>query len=806
MEPTLTEGSLLLDGYRIQDRILGGHGVVYRLENLDAKDLDARFSAAKTVGSADRTNDDVARVFLEECQTWLSVPRYDHCTWAFSFQKICDRPFVFMEWVAGGSLEQSLQKYLARTSEFVQALDHLGEDLERRRIYLKLGTLVGIARGVDHFHRHVAKVHCDLKPSNVLIEADISPKLHVLIDEVKDTDDGIHIPHMVPQGMVLARQHLWLTKVTDFGYNRSVGERSIGHTHGYAAPEQIQPDGTVDFRTDVYGFGRTAFFVLFDETPTSLGWVDPLCGTGSIDPNLLSLVKSCVELDPRNRPSGFDVVIEQLQSCTEAQFGLTIADPQPTSNSAEDLIEMISSDPKVVSDSVKFRSGAQVQAIGAAISRGDNLLTCSAPSAALGQYHQAMSSISDREEVREDMEAACRERIGLSQLQLGDTVGASSTFELGMFKEMSDQLGALSLRARGFLADQKMGDVGLARLYFRTAQCVDPADAEVCFSLAITERKFGNILQAEQEVRRAIDIALAGTLESNRRDVADYHRLRGDLLFEIGLAGDAIESLDAGIELDDSLPQLWRSKGRVLHAEQSLTKARECLRRAHDLEPTAESWYDLGVIIGSDGDFAEAANCYRSALKIDDSLENAWFNLGVMMNEEDNLEEAYVAFLRAGHAGHSRAPAALEELSHLITDPPECDLYISVGHFGGLPQIVEALASDLESMGFRVAIEATRESLYTSFDSLRIKSRLEKARYFLWLESTNTYSPQMEVISLGAKCFAGRDDRFLCGNLDRPSSKHDIDLQDYDSALDRLVAMLGDKGPGNADDDSNLNG
>ncbi len=116
-----------------------------------------------------------------------------------------------------------------------------GSDLARRprpAVAEALRWVAEAADAIDHAHR-AGIIHCDLKPSNLLLGRD---------------------------GHVL---------VSDFGLARSPvgGDAPGGGTAGFMAPEQSDPAGTVSPRTDVYGLGAVLRALLPERSPE----VDALC-------------------------------------------------------------------------------------------------------------------------------------------------------------------------------------------------------------------------------------------------------------------------------------------------------------------------------------------------------------------------------------------------------------------------------------------------------------------------------------------------------------------------------------------------
>ncbi|HVT70774.1 MAG TPA: serine/threonine-protein kinase, partial [Trebonia sp.] len=116
-----------------------------------------------------------------------------------------------------------------------------GSDLSRQHrppVVEALRWVAEAAEAIAYAHR-AGVVHCDLKPSNLLLGVD---------------------------GHV---------RVSDFGLARSLAcaDASHGGTAGFMAPEQQNPDGTVSPRTDIYGLGAVLNVLL----PERSAEVDEVC-------------------------------------------------------------------------------------------------------------------------------------------------------------------------------------------------------------------------------------------------------------------------------------------------------------------------------------------------------------------------------------------------------------------------------------------------------------------------------------------------------------------------------------------------
>jgi serine/threonine protein kinase len=193
--------------YELEDRLgHGGMATVYRARDLK---LD-REVAIKLLADNFAGDDEVRKRFSREARL---AARLDHpnVVQVFDVGEDGDRPFIVMEHVEGGTLEDRINRR-RRSLDRDEALRLLGQ----------------LCEGLGHAHAKKL-VHRDIKPQNLLL---------------RDSDDCL--------------------KITDFGIARAAEETTrltrpgkVLGTDRYMAPEQLA-DGRITPATDVYACGVVA--------------------------------------------------------------------------------------------------------------------------------------------------------------------------------------------------------------------------------------------------------------------------------------------------------------------------------------------------------------------------------------------------------------------------------------------------------------------------------------------------------------------------------------------------------------------
>ena len=192
----------------------GGYGIVYK-----GKLQDGHLVAVKVMQASKGDGEE----FINEV---ASISRTSHVN-IVTLLGFClegDKRVLIYDFMVNGSLEKFINQENA-----LQANQQLGWD----KLYQ---ILVGVARGLEYLHRgcNTRIVHFDIKPHNILLDADFSPKI---------SDFGLAKP--------CARKESIVSLLEARG------------TIGYIAPEVFSRNfGQVSHKSDVYSYGMMALEIV----------------------------------------------------------------------------------------------------------------------------------------------------------------------------------------------------------------------------------------------------------------------------------------------------------------------------------------------------------------------------------------------------------------------------------------------------------------------------------------------------------------------------------------------------------------
>jgi eukaryotic-like serine/threonine-protein kinase len=212
----LRPGDCLLNRYEVFDAKKGSVGVVYFLRDLQTNQK----LAAKTFLHLPAGQWSVIEQFRQEVEFWIELEPHPNIVTAYFVEVHCGRPYLFMEYIAGGA-----------HTNLRQRLQHSPPSQQLAIVYAYQFCL-----GMEFANCQNEIAHLDLKPENLLIDDN---------DVLKVTDFGLAS---------------WVSPI----YN--VIPRPAYGSWPYAAPERYlgQPEDT---RSDVYAFGVVFYEMLTGRLP-----------------------------------------------------------------------------------------------------------------------------------------------------------------------------------------------------------------------------------------------------------------------------------------------------------------------------------------------------------------------------------------------------------------------------------------------------------------------------------------------------------------------------------------------------------
>jgi serine/threonine protein kinase len=205
------EGEKIGERYQVIKANSGGSAEVFLCKDT----INQHTYALKTIKQKYLNSQRTVARFYKEAEYLLALsdqPNIVRCYW---IEEIDSRPFIFLEWVGHGSSQSStLRKWMRH------------QNLDRR---FALNVAIDICKGLQQINQILPNlVHCDLKPTNILIT------------------------------------HNQTAKICDFSHARYADEHRLLGTDQYAAPELWLKE-SVDIRTDIYAIGCILYELLIGQ-------------------------------------------------------------------------------------------------------------------------------------------------------------------------------------------------------------------------------------------------------------------------------------------------------------------------------------------------------------------------------------------------------------------------------------------------------------------------------------------------------------------------------------------------------------
>lgn len=163
---------------------------------------------------------------------------------------------------------------------------------------------------------------------------------------------------------------------------------------------------------------------------------------------------------------------------------------------------------------------------------------------------------------------------------------------------------------------------------------------------------------------------LQGALAIYRQLAADGPRTRnlflriGRLAQELELTSEAEQAFHQALEIDGRCAVALQALGTLALDQSEYDRAAAYLQRAREIKEDPGRLSLLGVALRHSGREPEAEEAYRRALQLDESYEEAHFNLGALLRDE-RPDEARAHLLRALELDPDYAPAH-RELGYLL--------------------------------------------------------------------------------------------------------------------------------------------
>ncbi|MCQ2735655.1 MAG: protein kinase [bacterium] len=354
------KGYFIYENLRIKQILKGGMGIVYIVNHLKTGET----FAMKSIQQKFMWNNETYSKFIHEAETWINLEKHPNIVRALAVRQINSRPFIFLEYIPNGSLEDILK---AGPISIRQAAEYA----------------LQTAKALSYAYQKLRLVHRDVKPSNCLIN-----------------DKG-------------------KIKITDFGLaicsHEASEENVIQGTIQYMSPESVNGGNTGTPESDIYSFGVMLYYMLSGSLPYKADNIGELLVAfdrqipypqqirPEVPDYLAYMAMKCLAPNPADRYHSFEEIERQLESFCLNTYGPPSEEEEQEEKlvmTAEDLLkkgQAIAELGKhyeaieVYDDALKKNPGNR----DIMIARGESLYTVGSFNEALKNFNEALKSGED---------------------------------------------------------------------------------------------------------------------------------------------------------------------------------------------------------------------------------------------------------------------------------------------------------------------------------------------------------------------------------------------------------------------------
>jgi tetratricopeptide (TPR) repeat protein len=560
-------GDLIRDRYEVYDIKPGGIGIVFIVYDHD----DGVPYAIKTLQDRFLSDPLAVEKFVQEAEIWVRIGRHQNLVRAICVDQIDNQPCILLECITGSNLRETLCKRPL-------------SPLPKRTV---LRHAIQFCRGMIHAQERIPDfAHLDVKPENCMLTQD---------DVLKVTDFGLSNALFEPRPALQG--------------DRSTGVVVAG-TFPYMSPEHFLDLGEVGAKSDIYSFGVMLYEMLTGKRPffaeTISQWrdvhlkarpVEPRIMVATIPKELNDLTMGCLAKNPTDRPEGFPVIKDSLETILWEEFHEEIPSSTPQ--------EM---------ESWEYSS------------KGISLVS-------LGHAEEAIECF-DNAVFKNPQNPHAWLNKGLAVGKLGNT-----SLELECYEK------ALAISPEYTQAWHNKGLVlhSLGRLKeaidcYDRALIINPHQADVWLNKGSALGRLGRSKEELTCYEKALAI---------RPNHAKAWINKASALVSLGSFKEADECCDRALAASPCLAEAWVNKASALGALKRFNESIRCCEKALAINSNlCEAWVCKGLALGSLGRFDEEFSCYEKALAINPYHLEAWYRKGSTLNDLGRFKEAVYCYDR----------------------------------------------------------------------------------------------------------------------------------------------------------------